>query len=63
MRQWEGFREKPIGNPMLRSGFAFHSCQTPHAKGKRITRAKARRVSKVADLTDLYEMASGESVL
>jgi hypothetical protein len=44
-----------IGYPMLRSGFAFHSCQTPHARQKCSTGAKARRFSKVAELTDLCE--------
>ena len=43
-----------IENLKLRSGFAFHSLQSPHAREKCIARAKARRVAKVAELIDLY---------
>jgi hypothetical protein len=43
-----------IENLTLRSGFAFHSSQSPHAREKCIARAKARRVPKVAELIDLY---------
>jgi hypothetical protein len=39
---------------MICSGFAFHSWLMPRAPEKCITAAKARKVSKVAELTDLY---------
>src|SRR5580692_5787507 len=45
--------EAPIENPMLRSGFAFHSCEMPHGVGECIDRAKARRLSKPVELDDL----------
>ena len=43
-----------IENLKLRSGFAFHSSQSPHAREKCIARAKARSVLKVPELIDLY---------
>jgi hypothetical protein len=43
-----------IENLMLRSGFAFHSSKSPHAREKCIARANARSVLKVAELIDLY---------
>jgi hypothetical protein len=43
-----------IENLTLRSGFAFHSSQSPHAREKCIARANARSVLKVAELIDLY---------
>ena len=36
------------------SSFAFHSWQMPRALEKCIAAAKARKVPKVAELTDLY---------
>jgi hypothetical protein len=53
MKKWERFLRTPIGNPMHRSGFAFHSWQTPHAQEKCIAGTKARRVSESAELVDL----------
>jgi hypothetical protein len=38
---------------MLRSRFAFHSWQTPHALEKCIAGTKARRAAKQAELVDL----------
>src|SRR6266852_2480665 len=43
-----------IENLKLRSGFAFHSSQAPHAREKCIARARARSVLKVPELIDLY---------
>jgi len=43
-----------IENLTLRSGFAFHSSQSPHAREKCIARANARSVLKVPELIDLY---------
>src|SRR4029077_2397631 len=47
------FQRTVTENPMLCSGFAFRSWQPPVVPGKCITVARARRVSKVAELTDL----------
>ncbi len=43
-----------IENLKLRSGFVFHSSQSPYAREKCIGRAKARRIPKVTELIDLY---------
>jgi len=48
------FLKTLVGNSMFRSGFAFHSWQTPRAKEKCNARAKARRVPRVAEPIDLY---------
>jgi hypothetical protein len=48
------FPRSAIENPMVRSGFASYSCQTPLAQDKCITGAEAWRSSKVAEPIDLY---------